>query len=219
MKHPFPRIRKAAAIAAVGAVAAVALVGTGSASAAACPFCGRNLIANPGAEAGRGVTAFNTSGAVPHWVSTQGQFGAASWASFPAGWFSERSTGPKDRGKNYFFGGATATSAGVKATIGTQEIKLPAASVHHKATLSGWLGNYGSNMAQVRAQFTDASGKTLAALRIGPDTTIASGNMAPRSRSGTVPAGTATVVVVVTFTNPNSNYNLAGADDLSLVLA
>ena len=43
--------------------------------------------------------------------------------------------------------------------------------------------------------------------------------MASRARSGKVPAGATTVVVVVTFTNPHANYNLAGADDLSLVLS
>ena len=57
-----------------------------------------------------------------------------------------------------------------------------------------------------------------AALRIGPDTTIASSDMAFRTRSGTVPPGTSTVVVVITFTD-HANYNLAGADDLALVLS
>lgn len=220
MKHGFRHtIRTAATVGAIAGLAALAVAGTGSAQSAACSFCGKNLILNPGADAGRGVTAFNAYGAVPHWVNTQGQFGAASWSSFPNGWFSERSKGPKDRGKNYFFGGATQAAVGVKATIGTQTIRLHAGAVGHKATLSGWLGNYGGNTTQVRAQFTDASGKTLAALRIGPDTTIGSGDMALRSRSGKVPPGATTVAVVVTFTNPNANYNLAGADDLSLVLS
>jgi hypothetical protein len=214
----FQRTRRAAAATVVAAAAGLALAATGSASFAACPACGENLILNPGADAGRGVTTFGAYGAVPHWVSTAGQFGAASWASFPAGWFSVRSKGPKDRGKNYFFGGATPAATEAKASIGTQTIKLPAGAAGHKATLSGWLGNYGTNTTQVRAQFTDASGKTLAALRIGPDTTINSTDMALRSRTGKVPAGARSVVVVVTFTD-HANYNLAGADDLSLVLS
>jgi hypothetical protein len=219
MKHGFRHtIRGVAALAVVACLAALATVGTGAASTSACSFCGKNLILNPGADSGRGVTSVNAYGAVPHWVNTEGEFGAASWATFPNGWFSMRSQGPKNRGKNYFFGGTTTTATTSKATIGTQTIKLPAGAAGHKATLSGWLGNYGSNTAQVRAQFTDASGKTLSALRIGPDTTISSTDMAPRSRSGKVPAGAAGVDVVVTFTNPHANYNLAGADDLSLVL-
>jgi hypothetical protein len=212
------RTRRAAAVTVVAAAASLALAAAGSASFQACPACGKNLILNPGAEAGHGVTTVGAYGAVPHWVSTAGQFGAASWAAFPNGWFSARSKGPKDRGKNYFFGGTTTAATEAKASIGTQTIKLPAGAAGHKATLSGWLGNYGTNTTQVRAQFTDASGKTLAALRLGPDTTISGTDMAPRSRTGKVPAGASTVVVVVTFTD-HANYNLAGADDLSLVLS
>jgi hypothetical protein len=219
MKHAYRRTnRRATTIAVLAALAALGLVGTGSASTTACSFCGKNLVLNPGAEAGHGVTSVGAYGAVPHWVNTAGQFSAASWSAFPNGWFSPRSKGPKARGKSYFFGGTTTVAAGAKATIGTQTIKLPAGAAGRKATLSGWLGNYGGNTTQVRAQFADASGKALAALRIGPDTTISSTDMALRSRTGKVPAGAKTVSVVVTFTNPHANYNLAGADDLSLVL-
>jgi hypothetical protein len=189
-----------------------------SARSAGCAFCGKNLIKNPGADAGKGQNASGEVGAVPGWTSTAGQFGAAAYTGFGIGWFSATSQGPKDRGRNYFFGGTTTAAINAPATIGTQTIKLPAAAAGHKATLSGWLGNYSSNTASVRAQFTDASGKTLAAIRIGPDTTIGGGNMAERTRKGTVPAGTAGVTIVVTFTD-HHNDNLAGADDLSLVLS
>ena len=39
-----------------------------------------------------------------------------------------------------------------------------------------------------------------------------------RTRTGTVPAGATGVTVTITFTD-HANYNLAGADDVSLVLA
>ena len=91
-----------------------------------------------------------------------------------------------------------------------------------KVTLGGWIGNYGTgpsaNMTQVRADFADASGTVLARLRIGNDTTVAGTDMAFRSRKGKVPAGATQVTIVVTFVGGN-NYKLAGADDLSLVLA
>jgi hypothetical protein len=208
----------AVAVIAVAAVAALMLASAGSAKSSGCPACGKNLILNPGAEAGRGLTTVGAYGAVPHWENSAGQFSAASWGSFPNGWFSVRSKGPKIRGKNYFFGGTTTAATGAKASIGTQTIKLPARAAGHKATLSGWLGNYGTNTAQVRAQFTDASGNALAVVRIGPDTTLAGTDMALRMRTGSVPAGATTVVVVVTFTD-HANYNLAGADALSLVLS
>jgi hypothetical protein len=192
-----------------------------AAPGAACAICGKNLIKNPGAEAGAGVTTVGAFGAVPGWTNEAGQFGAASY-TFPNGWFSKASKGSPKRGRNYFFGGTTTAAVTAKATIGRQTIQLPAAAAGRKATLSGWIGNYGAppsaNTTQVRAQFTDAAGKVLATIRIGPDTTISGTDMASRSRSATVPRGAKQVVVVVTFSGGN-NYKLAGADDLSLLLS
>ena len=147
-----------------------------------------------------------------------GQFGAAAYTGFGIGWFTATSKGPANRGKNYFFGGTTTAATSAPASIGTQTIKVPAAAAGHKATLSGWLGNYSSNTAQVRAEFRDSTGKLLSAIRIGPDTTIGGGNMGQRTRSGVVPPKTASISVVITFTD-HANDNLAGADDLSLILS
>lgn len=182
-----------------------------------CGICGKNLIKNPGAEAGRGVNAVDAFGAVPGWTVAAGQFGAASYA-FPNGWFSARSKGPKNRGKNYFFGGTTRAAIEATASIGTQTIKLPAAAVGRKATLSGWFGNYAQNRTQVRAQFMDASGTVLSTVRIGPAVTIAGTDMGFRSRFGKVPAGSRQVMISVIFSGGGAIYKLAGADSLSLVL-
>jgi hypothetical protein len=162
--------------------------------------------------------AVGAYGAVPGWTSESGQFGAASYA-FPNGWFAKTSKGSPKRGRNYFFGGTTTEATSAKASIGKQTITLPAAAAGHTVTLSGWLGNYGQNTAQVRAQFADAGGKVLASLRIGPDSTIAGTDMAFRSRKGKVPRGAKQVMLVVTFGGTTAAYKLAGADDLSLVLA
>ena len=132
----------------------------------------------PGAEGGRGQNEPGETGNVPGWTNTAGAFGAAAYTGFGVGWFNATSQGPKNRGKNYFFGGTSTAATSAHATIGTQTIKLPAAAAGHKATLSGWLGNYNADTAQVRAAFTDASGKVLAAVRIGPDTTIGGSDMA-----------------------------------------
>jgi hypothetical protein len=164
------------------------------------------------------VTATGANGAVPHWTNASGQFGAAAYTGFGVGWFTATSKGPTDRGKNYFFGGTTTAATSAKASIGSQTIKLPAGAAGHKATLAGWLGNYSNDTASVRANFTDASGKSLGGLRIGPDTTIGGGDMSVRSRTGSVPAGAVSAVVTITFTD-HANYNLAGADDISLVLS
>jgi hypothetical protein len=201
-------------------VTAVLTTGASAAPGATCGFCGKNLIKNPGAEAGAGITSVGAFGAVPGWTNEAGQFGAASY-TFPNGWFSKTSKGSPTRGKNYFFGGTTTAAVTAKLTIGKQTIKLPAAAAGRKVKLGGWLGNYGApgdNTSQVRAEFADASGAVLARLRIGNDTTISGTDMAFRSRKGTVPRGATQVTIVVSFQGLNA-YKLAGADDLSLVLA
>ncbi len=174
MKKAFP-LRGSDALALLMLLAAAVLAaGATAAPGAKCSLCGKNLIKNPGAEAGAGITAVDAYGAVPGWTNEAGQFGAASY-TFPNGWFSKSSKGSPKRGKNYFFGGTTTEAVTAKATIGKQVIKLPAAAAGRKVVLGGWLGNYGTgpvaNMTQVRAEFADANGTVLARLRIGNDTT------------------------------------------------
>ena len=113
------RVRTTGVLAlATAIVATVTLVVAIAASAAGpCGVCGKNLIKNPGADLGRGVNAVDAFGAVPGWTVAAGQFGAASYA-FPNGWFSARSKGPKNRGKNYFFGGTTRAAIEAQASIG-----------------------------------------------------------------------------------------------------
>jgi hypothetical protein len=198
------------------AVVALGTTMTAAGASSACGVCGKNLVRNAGAESGMGVMAVGAFGAVPGWTNVAGQFGAASY-KFPNGWFSTKSKGSPKRGKNYFFGGTTTEATSVRATIGTQTITLPAAAVGRKATLAGWLGNYGDNRSQVRAEFTDAAGSVLSLVKIGPAVTIAGTDMSRRSRSGTVPPKTTQVRIVITFAGGN-NYKLAGVDDISLVL-
>ena len=213
------RVNRTGLLALAAAIVATATLAVAlTASAAACGLCGKNLIKNPGAELGRGVNVVGAFGAVPGWTVAAGQFGAASY-TFPNGWYSAKSKGPKVRGKNYFFGGTTTEAVTAAASVGTQTIALPASAVGRKATLSGWLGNYGENRAQVRAQFMDAAGAVLATVRIGPAVTIAGIDMGFRSRFGKVPAGTTQVMVSVLFSGGGANYKLAGADGLSLILS
>jgi hypothetical protein len=200
------------------ALAMTASAAVTSASQAKCGICGKNFIKNPGADAGLGIIAVDAKGAVPQWTIEAGQFGAASY-TFPNGWFSARSKGPAKRGKNYFFGGTTREAVEAPASVGKQTIALPRASVGRKATLSGWLGNYGENRTQVRAEFMDASGAVLSTVRIGPAVTIAGTDMGFRTRNGKVPAKTTQVTISVIFSGGGANYKLAGADSLSLVLS
>ena len=217
MNHTSNRTLRLTATVAAALLGAAMILASATAGTTACGICGKNLIKNPGAEAGLGITAVDAYGSVPGWTIVAGQFGAASY-TFPNGWFSARSKGPKNRGKNYFFGGTTTAAVQAPASIGSQTIELPAAAVGKKATLSGWLGNYGKNRSQVRAQFEDAAGTLLSMVKIGPDVTIGSTDLSARIRSGKVPAGTEQVTIVVTFAGGGAAYKLAGADALSLML-
>lgn len=217
------RTRRGSYVAGIVAVTAALLSMTAPAAMTApaqakCAVCGKNLIKNPGAELGRGVVSVDAFGAVPGWTLVAGQFGAASYA-FPIGQYSATSKGSPKRGKNYFFGGTTTAAVTAPASIGSQTIALPASAANRKATLSGWLGNYGTKRSQVRAEFMDAAGAVLSRVRIGPAVTIGGTDMSLRSRTGTVPAGTTQVKIVITFAGPGAAYNLAGADNVSLVLS
>jgi hypothetical protein len=207
---------------AVVAVAALAVAMTAPGAVAPgsqkCGICGKNLITNPGAESGRGVIAVGAFGAVPGWTLVDGQFGAASY-TFRNGWFSAKTKGPAKRGRNYFFGGTTEAAVRAQASVGTQTIALPASAAGRKATLSAWLGNYGNNRAQVRAEFADAVGTVLSRIKVGPAVTIGGADMGLRSRTGTVPPNASKVTVVISFGGTTAAYKLAGADNLSLVLA
>lgn len=171
----------------------------------------------PGRRGGKRRHGGRRFGAVPGWTLEGGQFGAASYA-FRNGWFSAKTKGPANRGKNYFFGGTTEAAIRGPASIGTQTIALPSSTAGRRAILSGWLGNYGNSRAQVRAQFLDVTGTVLSTIRIGPVVTTGSSDMVLRSRSATVPASTTQVEVSVNFGPNAARYNLAGADNLSLVV-
>ena len=201
----------------------------------AIPACGANLINNPGADAGRGVTASNSVFPVPGWQTTGG-FTAAAYA-WSDGDLSATTPGPPDRGRNYFYGGpSNATSTG------TQLVALPASlsTAHATYTLSGWLGGFSNqgDDATLYVTWENAQGQPLAAARKGvggfPGGLLASANLGPvtladrnggttellsRQVSGTVPPATRMVKVVLVMQRTGGTDNDGLADDLSLVLS
>ena len=208
----------AAAILTAAVVTATAVAGT-----TACGICGKNLIKNPGAEAGAGITAVGAFGAVPGWTNEAGQFGAASY-TFPNGWFSEELEGLAEARQELLLrGDDDGRPSSAKATIGKQTIKLPAAAAGRKATLSGWLGNYGNgptaNMRRCgRSSPTRPAGARAAQDRQGHDD-LGHRHGRPEPQAAQFRAGAKQVTIVVTFGGTTAAYKLAGADDLSLVLA
>ena len=57
---------------ALALVAVVLATAASAAPGATCGFCGKNLIKNPGAEAGAGITAVGAYGVVPGWTPEAG---------------------------------------------------------------------------------------------------------------------------------------------------
>jgi hypothetical protein len=191
----------------------------GSARAAGpCHACGRNLIANPGAEAGKGADA-DIVVKVPDWKPT-GAFTAAQYA-----WGADLSAttpGPKNRGKNYFYGGPSSLiSTGTQViTVGTGGISAGRASY----VLSAWLGGYsdqGDN-AKLIVTFETPAGTALKTITLGPVTAAQRHDVSEllfRQRTGKVPAATEKIKVELSMTLKTGGDNDGLADNLSLVFS
>jgi hypothetical protein len=215
------RLMTAGAVVAAATIAPTTGIAAGQrlASVTSCPACGHNLLLDPGAEAGPGSNE-DTVVKVPDWQQTGG-FTAAQYA-WSGGDISATTPGPKDRGKNYFYGGPDAARS-----TGTQTIKLAAAGIaggHATFVLSGWLGGYSSqgDNAAVYMTLESASGASLATATLGPVTEAQrDGNSELLSRhvSGPVPAATRTVVVKLVFSRTDGSDNDGMADNLSLVFS
>lgn len=183
-----------------------------------CHACGRNLIANPGAEAGKG-TASDTVVKVPDWKPT-GAFTAAQYA-----WGADLSTttpGPTNRGKNYFYGGPSALlSTGAQViTVGTGGISSGRVSY----VLSAWLGGYSDqpDNARLIVTFESSAGMALKTTTIGPVTVAQRHDVSGlffRRGTGKVPAGTQKIKVELVMTLLEGGDNDGLADNLSLVFS
>jgi hypothetical protein len=186
-------------------------------AASTCPACGHNLIKNPGAEAGKGADS-DVRVKVPDWKQTHG-FTAAQYA-WSGGDLSATSPGPKDRGKNYFYGGPdSARSTGTQlTTVATGGIQT--GTVQY--TLAGWLGGYDSqgDHATLDVTFENASGQSIGTAHIGPVTEAQRKGISEllfRSSTGMVPSATAEVRIQLVMVREEGSDDDGLADNLSLV--
>ena len=186
------------------------------AGAAATPL-GTNLLNNPGAESGSAGSG--TGNPPPSWAVggdlTQILRGTA-------GYPSQSSPGPPNRGLAFFGGGNVKTSTATQ-TIAVADLvaQVDAATIGYD--LAGWLGGYSTqdDNAKAVATFLGASGAALGASQIGPVTAADRGNvtgMLQRTSSGMLPPGTRSVKVVLTAARTGGAANDGYADSLSLAL-
>ena len=206
------------AVAVITAGLGPALAASASSPAAnPCPSCGHNLIVNPGAETGKGANG-DIKVKTPGWKQTKNF--TETLYTWSGGDVSPTTPGPKQRGKNYFYGGPDSAKA-----TGTQLIKVLAkgigsGKVHY--ALSGWLGGFSSqgDNATLVVTFENGSGKAVGTTRIGPVTAAQRkdvSDMLLRKAGGAVPASTRTVQVVLIMKRTDGSDNDGLADNLSLV--
>jgi len=207
-----------AASVAAAAIVPLAAASASQAATSPCPSCGHNLIVNPGAETGKGANS-DTKVKVPGWKQT-GSFTATLY-TWSGGDVSPTTTGPKHRGKNYFYGGPAAARS-----TGTQVIKVAARGISGgkvRYTLSGWLGGFDGqgDHAVLSVTFVNGKGKAIGTGHIGPVTEAqrkGNSEMLFRTHRGVVPAGTRSIRVKLVMTRTDGSDNDGLADNLSLVL-
>jgi hypothetical protein len=224
---------------AIGTVAVAANLGLAPALAAnerpavkapMCLVCGHNLISNPGAELGQGTNDDSVIKVIPGWAHSGG-FTVAQYA-WSGGDLSPTTPGPKNRGKNYFYGGPSSARS-----TGTQLIEIPRHEVPAAGldfVLSGWLGGYDSqgdnatlyvsfqNGAGQKIAFKNATGVTSSSAQIGPVTEAQRKDVSEllhEAMTGQFPPSTRIVKVVLVFVRESGSDNDGLADNLSLVLS
>ncbi|HEY1917647.1 MAG TPA: hypothetical protein VGH27_18920 [Streptosporangiaceae bacterium] len=199
-------------------MAALAL--PGAASAATAP---KNIILNPGAEAGPGSTDGSTV-PVPKWTVPKGGTFTAVQYGASGGFPTTTGPGPKDRGVNFFAGGEDPKTNTQKATQ-TDSLSAYAGVIAAGAsyTLRGYFGGFSSQTdhASLTVTWESSAGATLGTATVGPVTEAARhGNtgLLARSVTGTVPAGSAKVLLTIECVRKSGAYDDGYADSLSLTI-
>ena len=198
-----------------------------SAAHAAANLFGHNLIVNGDAEAGPGAMDDSTFISPPGWRTpglprTKG-LTVASYTGSSLD-LSLTTPGPRNRGKNYFYGGPS----GSKDTSTEQRISLAGAASAIDAgtvtfTLSGWLGGLSSQRdnALLRAVFLNSAGMKVGDAVLGPVTPSMrkqETGLFLQQVTKQLPTGTRTVVVDLLMKWYDGSDNDGMADNLSLVL-
>jgi hypothetical protein len=191
------------------------------AAASAATAASKNLILNPGAEAGAGSTDGSTV-PVPHWAVVSGgtftavQYGAAG--GFPA----KTDPGPTKRGANFFAGGPDSASAMAMQTDSLKAYKGIIASGANY-TFKAWLGGYADqdDDATVQVAWYKSNGTLTGTVTLGPVTAADRDDQTGlllQQTTGFIPAGSAKMVVTILMTRAEGDYNDGYADDLSFTV-
>ena len=161
---------------------------------------GQNLIQNSGAEAPPLPASANTCQALPA-ITGWNTDGKIMVCPYTAGFLTPNGGLPNNRG-NYFFSSGAGSGAEVRTLNQTIELGADKGGIGY--TLGGWFGGYGGrdDNTKLRVTFRGTSG-VLGTDTVGPVTSQDRANQTKfleRTKTGTLPAGTRSVLVEVVFT-------------------
>jgi uncharacterized protein (TIGR03437 family) len=176
------------------------------------PVLGRNLVVNPGAEAGPSAPPHTSTALyVPGW-STANRTSVAPYGG--TGWIAVSDLGPADRGVNLFCGGDPGSTMyqDIDVSPAVALIDSPPGVTYE---ISAWLGAaVGATSPTLTYTFFDWTGTQLApTAQLGPISHTGAG-LIEASHSDTLPPGTRRVHIALSF--PNYFYV---ADDINFTLA
>jgi hypothetical protein len=183
----------------------------------------KNLIKNPGAEAGVG-SSDGTTVPVPDWG--RDDVGATPVKYGAAGGFPDAHTpGPPKRGHNFFAGGRDVSNGTFFQKVSIAKYKNAINAGHVTFALKAWLGGFANDpdYAYVTLNFMDGNDDLVGSqTTIGPVSNTQRHNQTKflsRSATGSVPGGAVSVFIVIRMTRVSGGpYNDGYADNLSLIL-
>jgi hypothetical protein len=198
----------------------VCAVALSAVAAVAAPTLGKNLIKNPGAEAGAGATSSSQIVAPPRWTAT-GNITAVVYGA--PGFPNAGTPGPEKRGVNFFAGGPTNAQSSIeqRINVGALADQINTGTIGYG--FSGYFGGNSTENDNVGATITFAAfdGTVLGTDELPAVLAVDRGNVTSlvrRKINGLVPVNTHFILVTVTFTRVSFVYNNSYADALSLVL-
>jgi hypothetical protein len=181
-----------------------------------------NLIGDPGAE----QAAPDSSGCtvpVPGWKTQQGSMFTAVAYGTSGGFPSDQSPGPANRGKNFFAGGCSGSTASASQIDSLGPYARLISSGKATFRLSAWLGGYSSqgDHASLTVTWLSAGGAILGHTTIGPVSPAERADitgMLSRSATGRVPAAARKADLTLLMVREDGEYNDGYADNLSLTI-
>lgn len=203
---------------------------------------GQNLIVNGDAEQGLGDAIGNAVGnavgidipAIPGWTTT-GEFSVLKYGATGFNFVNPFGnlvsvtlpaidvTGPINRGRNLFFGGAGRASSSANQSINVNSLAAVIDAGRAAFDLSGWLGGYATDqdIASLNINFLDQTNQSLGIASISAPNPAERNNITGlflKSTSGYVPVGTRQINVVLNANYARGRVNDSYADNLSLVI-